>query len=214
MASFTSSSLLKYLTPKNSFNIGNKWKSLEAKSEQHIVKNMYKQCTDGLNFLDDPCSMAVRSRPVLAVQLGYYTLWYNLCRGIWNSAVMCMCAEGVPSCFFGGGLPLWHLCWSVVFLSVMDCRGDKLSTIACAVYCCKATSGGTYKVTWIVLVASSGFWILTSQSEPPFSDRKIQLCELYIYWAFFCVIFTLCNGNNVVCNVNYSQQQLLAFLWF
>ena len=101
MASFTSSSLLKCLTPKNSFNFGNKWKSLEASSEQYIAKNMCMQCADVLYLLDDPHSMAVRPRPVLAAHLGYSTLWYNLCRGIWNSAVIWMCAECVPSCFFG-----------------------------------------------------------------------------------------------------------------
>jgi len=35
-------------------------------------------CADGLYFLDDPCSMAVRPRPALAAHLDYYTLWYNL----------------------------------------------------------------------------------------------------------------------------------------
>lgn len=145
---------------------------------------MYTLCTDGFYFLDDPCNMAVRPRPVLAAQLGYCKWWYNLCRGIWNSAVMCMCAEYVSSCFFG------YLCDSHVgvwcLFSVMDCTEDKLSTIVWAVYCCIAISGGTLQgYLRIVLVASTGFWMLTSH---------LSLIQEPTVWTVYLLGILLCHS--------------------
>jgi hypothetical protein len=119
-----------------------------------------------------------------------------------------MCTKCIPS---------WILVVSVMVLLefVVSChglyRGQATNHCTCCVLWNEWEEG---KVTQIILVASTGFSVLTNWSQPLIS---FVWYEETVMWtmcvvAIFVCHSNMCIGKEVFCKLNYSWHQPLIFL--